>query len=80
MNGNPSLWPGLICTPRGSFRVRSTNYLLNLRDPPPISMKFGTLSDNYLVTGSVALMDFITYLVTKIIFRKSNIGDPTLEI
>ena len=43
-------------------------------------MKFGTLSDNYLVTGSVALMDFITYLVTKIIFRKSNIGDPTLEI
>ena len=26
------------------------------------------------------LMDFITYLVTKIIFIKSNIGDPTLEI
>ena len=25
-------------------------------------------------------MDFITYLVTKIIFIKSNIGDPTLEI
>ena len=25
-------------------------------------------------------MDFITYLVTKIISRKSNIGDPTLEI
>ena len=31
-------------------------------------------------TGSVALMDFITNLVTKIIFIKSNIGDPTLEI
>ena len=30
----------------GSFRVRSTNFLLNLRDPPPISMKFGTLEDN----------------------------------
>ena len=30
----------------GSFRVRSTNILLNLRDPPPISMKFGTLADN----------------------------------
>ena len=30
----------------GSFRVRSTNFLLNLRDPPPISMKFGTLADN----------------------------------
>ena len=30
----------------GSFRVRSTNLLLNLRDPPPISMKFGTLADN----------------------------------
>ena len=26
------------------------------------------------------LMDFITYLFTKIIFIKSNIGDPTLEI
>ena len=25
-------------------------------------------------------MDFITYLVTEIIFIKSNIGDPTLEI
>ena len=25
-------------------------------------------------------MDFITNLVTKIIFIKSNIGDPTLEI
>ena len=35
---------------------------------------------NNLVTGSVALMDFITYLVTKINFIKSNIGDPTLEI
>ena len=37
---------------------------------------------NNLVTGSGALMDFITYLVTctKIIFIKSNIGDPTLEI
>ena len=35
---------------------------------------------NNLVTGSVDLMDFITYLVTKIIFIKSNIGDPTLEI
>ena len=33
-----------------------------------------------LVTGSVALMDFITYLVTKLFFIKSNIGDPTLEI
>ena len=33
-----------------------------------------------LVTGSVALMDFVTDLVTKIIFIKSNIGDPTLEI
>ena len=33
-------------TPPGSFRVRSTNFLLNLRDPPPISMKFGTLADN----------------------------------
>ena len=32
----------------GSFRVRSTNFLLNLRDPPPISMKFGTLEDNAL--------------------------------
>ena len=32
------------------------------------------------MTGSVALMDFITYLVNKIIFIKSNIGDPTLEI
>ena len=32
------------------------------------------------MTGPVALMDFITYLVTKIIFIKSNIGDPTLEI
>ena len=32
------------------------------------------------MTGSVALMDFITYLFTKIIFIKSNIGDPTLEI
>ena len=30
----------------GSFRVRSTNCLLNLRDPPPILMKFGTLADN----------------------------------
>ena len=30
----------------GSFRVRSTNFLLNLRDPPPISIKFGTLADN----------------------------------
>ena len=30
----------------GSFRVRSTNFLLNLRDPPPISMKFGTFEDN----------------------------------
>ena len=30
----------------GSFRVRSTNFLLNLRDPTPISMKFGTLADN----------------------------------
>ena len=34
----------------------------------------------YLMTGSVALMDFITYLVTTIILIKSNIGDPTLEI
>ena len=25
-------------------------------------------------------MDFITYLVTEIIFFKSNIGDATLEI
>ena len=38
------------------------------------------LYKNNLVTGSVALLDFITYLVTKIIFKKSNIGDPTLEI
>ena len=30
----------------GSFRVRSTNFLLNLRDPPPISMKFDILADN----------------------------------
>ena len=30
----------------GSFRVRSTNFLLNLRVTPPISMKFGTLADN----------------------------------
>ena len=30
---------------------------------------------NNLVTGSVALLDFITYLVTKIIFIESNIGD-----
>ena len=29
---------------------------------------------------SLSLMDFITYLVTKIIFIKSNIGDPTLKI
>ena len=35
---------------------------------------------NHLVTGSVAILDFITYLVTKIICIKSNIGDPTLEI
>ena len=35
---------------------------------------------NHLVTGSVAVLDFITYLVTKIICIKSNIGDPTLEI
>ena len=33
-------------TTRGSFRVRSTNFLLNLRVTPPISMKFGTLADN----------------------------------
>ena len=32
------------------------------------------------MTVSVALMDFITYLFTTIIFTKSNIGDPTLEI
>ena len=32
-------------SPIGSFRVRSTNFLLNLRDPTPISMKFGTLGD-----------------------------------
>ena len=32
------------------------------------------------MTGSVAVLDFITYLVTKIICIKSNIGDPTLEI
>ena len=32
-------------TTYGSFRVRSTNFLLNLRDPTPISMKFGTLGD-----------------------------------
>ena len=31
---------------QGSFRVRSTNFWLNLRDPPPISMKVGTLADN----------------------------------
>ena len=30
----------------GSLRVRSTNFLLNLRVTPPISMKFGTLADN----------------------------------
>ena len=30
----------------GSFRVRSTNFWLNLRDPPPISMKVCTLADN----------------------------------
>ena len=29
----------------GSFRVRSTNFLLNFRDPTPILMKFGTLGD-----------------------------------
>ena len=29
------------------------------------------------MTGSVAVLDFITYLVTKIICIKSNIGDPT---
>ena len=33
---------------------------------------------NNLVTGSVALMDFITYLVTKIIFIKSNIVGPVI--
>ena len=32
------------------------------------------------MTGSVAVLDFITYLVTKIICINSNIGDPTLEI
>ena len=40
------LIPGLRDLRYGSFRVRSTNFLLNLRDPPPISMKFGTLADN----------------------------------
>ena len=30
--------------------------------------------------GSVALMDFITYLVTKIIFIKSNIGDLEISL
>ena len=49
-----------------------------------ILLKQGTVWESHqrtnLVTGSVALMDFITYLVTKIIFIKSNIGDPTLEI
>ena len=30
----------------GSFRVRSTNFLLTLRDPPPITMTFGILEDN----------------------------------
>ena len=34
-------------------------------------------SENESLNG---LMDFITYLFTKIIFIKSNIGDPTLEI
>ena len=29
------------------------------------------------MTGSVAVLDFITYLVTKIICINSNIGDPT---
>ena len=38
------------------------------------------LYKNNLVAESVALLDFITYLVSKIIFIESNIGDPTLEI
>ncbi len=41
---------------------------------------FDFIKKNHLVTGSVAVSDFITYLVTKIICIKSNIGDPTLEI
>ena len=28
--------------------ARSTNFLLNLRDPPPISMKFRLLADDAL--------------------------------
>ena len=32
------------------------------------------------MNGSVALLDFITYLVTKIILKKSNIGDPTRRV
>ena len=32
------------------------------------------------MTGSVAVLDFITYLVTKIICIKSNIGDPTRDL
>ena len=37
-----------VCSqfPFGSFRVRSTNFWLNLQDPPPILMKVGTLADN----------------------------------
>ena len=41
------------------------------------------IKKNTLMTGSVALMDFIIiilYSVTKIIFIKSNIGGLTLEI
>ena len=49
-----------------------------------LSIKLGSpildFIKHYLVTGSVALMDFITYLVTNFFFFKSNIGDPTLEI
>ena len=43
-----AIWRYVFGQTQGSFRVRSTNFLLNLRDPPPISMKFGTLADNVL--------------------------------
>ena len=49
----------------GSFRVRSTNFLLNLRDPPPISMQFGTLADNAL-KKSVQIFSDVGHAVSEI--------------
>ena len=54
--------------------------LLSIMDDIYLSINIGFYNKKKLVTGLGALMDFITYLVTKIISIKSNIGDPTLEI